>query len=98
VADGWAVHVAVADARVVAYAALDGDSLERLFVHPDFQGQGVGKSLLDFIKTQRPGGFWLTTAAESRAPKFYEREGLVRGETFAHPKYGDIHARYDWRP
>ena len=96
---GWSLHVAAtADGVVVGYAATCGDSLERLFVSPAAQSQGIGKRLLDFVKTQLPQGFWLTTAVESRAPRFYEREGLVRGDEAPNPRWGHLEVRYDWRP
>lgn len=95
---GWSLYVAVADGRVVGYLAICGDILERLFVSPAMQSQGIGKRLLDFVKAQLPRGFWLTTAVESRAPKFYEREGLVRGATAPDIRWGHLQVRYDWRP
>src|SRR5215831_14007714 len=50
--DGWAIHVAVWDSKVVAFLALNGDKLEQLFVAPRMQGRGIGKQLLDFVKTE----------------------------------------------
>jgi GNAT superfamily N-acetyltransferase len=99
VADGWQLHVATTpDGEVVGYVAISGDTLERLFVSPSVQSQGVGKRLLDFVKTQLPQGFWLTTAVDSRAPRFYAREGLVRGAAAPDPRWGHLQVRFDWRP
>ncbi|HWE06229.1 MAG TPA: GNAT family N-acetyltransferase [Rhizomicrobium sp.] len=97
-AKGWVVHVATVGPDVVGFLALHEDKTEQLFVAPGMQGQGIGKRLLDFAKAARPNGFHLTTALESRAGRFYEREGLTRGETTAHARFGHPIVRYDWRP
>jgi GNAT superfamily N-acetyltransferase len=94
----WVVQVASVGPDVVGFLAFHCDKLEQLFVSPGMQGKGVGKFLLDFAKIARPNGFHLTTAAESGAVRFYEREGLMRGETTAHARFGHPIVRYDWRP
>ena len=96
IAAGWDVHVAMVDSELVGFLALKGDQLDQLFIEPAWQGQGIGKRLLDFVKAERPAGFWLVTAAESRAPRFYEREGLVRGTISVHPRFAHAMVRYDW--
>lgn len=97
-AGGWKVHVGFEGAEMVGFVALAGDKLMQLFVAPRHQGRGLGKQLLDFVKNERAQGFNLVTAAQTRAWKFYEREGLVRGEIGPHPVYGFETVRYDWRP
>jgi GNAT superfamily N-acetyltransferase len=96
IAGGWSVHVASLGAEIVGFLALKDDLLDQLFIAPAWQNQGLGKQLLDFVKQERSKGFWLTTAAESRAPRFYDREGLVRGETSPHPRFGHPMVRYVW--
>jgi GNAT superfamily N-acetyltransferase len=73
-------------------------NLEQLFVAPGAQNNGIGKRLLDFAKAKLPGGFHLTTALASRAGRFYEREGLIRGETSVNPRFGHAEVRFDWVP
>ena len=96
-AKGWVVHVATAGPEIVGFLTLHEDKMEQLFVAPGMQGKGIGKRLLDFAKAARPNGFHLTTALESGAGRFYEREGLTRGETTAHARFGHPIVRYDWR-
>lgn len=97
-AKGWIVHVATVGSEVVGFVAFCGDVLELLFIAPDYQGRGFGKRLLDFAKIQMSDGFHLTTPLQSRAGRFYEREGLRRGEITAHQLFGYPEIRYDWRP
>ena len=106
IAGGWTVHVAVSHPiqesgdLIAGFAALArNDELSQLFVAPDFQGRGVGKQLLDFVKGLRPWGFWLTTAVDNAAGRrFYEREGLVEGPLSISARLGHQLIRYDWRP
>ena len=97
-ADGWIVHVAVSDQKILGFLAHREDRLEQLFIAPDSQGRGIGKQLLDFAKAQMPGGFRLHTAAQSWAGRFYEREGLLRGRTRTHRRFGHDIVDYAWRP
>ncbi len=98
IAQGWTVYVAVLDTATVGFVSLSGATLEQLFIAPSHQNRGIGKTLLDFVKRQMPGGFDLITATESRAPKFYEREGLIRREESRHPVHGHRIVRYEWVP
>ena len=97
-ADGWIVHVAVSEGQILGFIAYRGNIVEQLFIAPDSQGYGIGKRLLDFAKAQMPSGFRLHTATQSRAGRFYEREGLLRGETRPHPRHGHSITDYAWSP
>jgi len=97
IASGWEVHVAMWDAIIVAFIALSPGKVDQLFVAPSKQGLGIGKQLFDLAKRRFPDGFYLTTAVLGRAQKFYECEGLVRGEVSLH-RFGHEIVRYDWRP
>lgn len=61
-----------------AMAIAEEASLFAMFVLPQFEGQGVGKLLLEkaeaFLFAQQPI-IWLETAAGSRAAAFYQRHG-----------------------
>ena len=65
------------EGRLVGYAALEGDLLDQLYVHPDDQGRGVGRDLLELVQGLRPGGFrlWVFQRNDG-ARRFYERHGL----------------------
>jgi ribosomal protein S18 acetylase RimI-like enzyme len=99
IAGGWSVHVAIAGGDIAGFVAFQADHLQQLFIAPAFQGRGIGKSLLNFAKQQMPAGFRLATAVENtRACRFYEREGLMRGEISTHKRLGHPIVRYDWTP
>ena len=73
----------------MAYAAATTDPklvmLHQLYVHPSFQGEGIGKMLLDEIKDSFPDARMLrleVEAANASALAFYRANGFVQaGET-----------------
>ena len=95
--DTWVVEK---DGRVTAYAAIAGDHLNHLFVHPDAQGNGIGTALLEHTQRLLPDGFSLWTHQASEARAFYEARGLVAVEftdgATTMEKIPDV--RYEWRP
>jgi len=93
--------VAEEEGRVVGLAAIGVDTLGQLYVHPDYQGRGIGSALLAKTIELLPSGFTLWTfPANERACRFYERHGLRAVE------YGDgsgneegvPDVRYAWLP
>ncbi len=72
------VWVAERDEVILGYAALDGDMLEHLYLHPDARRQGIGTLLLNEVKHDSPGGVSLHVfQANTDARKFYEHHGFV---------------------
>ncbi|EIZ78430.1 hypothetical protein WSK_2993 [Novosphingobium sp. Rr 2-17] len=96
-AKGWVVNVALRGPDMAGFIATHGNCIEQLFIAPAFQGQRIGKQLLDHAKLQMPAGFHLTTARNGRAGKFYQREGLTPGVETIHPRYGHRVIEYRWR-
>ncbi len=95
------VWVADEDGRAVGFAALGGDELEHLYVHPRAQGRGAGSSLLALAKERRPRGLGLWVFQRNDgARRFYERYGfeLVRETDGAGNEEHEPDARYHWRP
>ena len=65
------------DRDVVAYLALKGDSIDRLYVDPRQWRQGWGTRLVVFAKGRCPTGLRLHTHAENRAARrLYEKHGF----------------------
>jgi len=87
---GWAVFVAESAGVAVGMLAIipSQKSLEQIFVEQGLRSRGVGKVMLDFAKTQMPDGFWLRThITNTRAHRFYVREGLAHLRDEPHPAY-----------
>ncbi len=75
---GW---VCVVHSELAGFAIVDliDNNIWALFVHPDFEGNGIGKKLHDlmldwyFEKTKET--IWLGTEPGTRAEKFYRMQG-----------------------
>jgi GNAT superfamily N-acetyltransferase len=99
IATGWVVHLAWDGGRLVGFLVLKPQAgcLDQIFVLPEEQGRGIGRALLDFAKRELPHGMWLrTAAANTRARRFYERNGLTATETDTHPVLGHATIIYRW--
>jgi GNAT superfamily N-acetyltransferase len=72
------VWVAVRDAEVLGYAALEGDMLEHLYLRPDVRRRGVGSLLLDTVRRHSPEGLSLHVFQQNTdARAFYEHHGFT---------------------
>lgn len=75
---GW---VCEADNIIVGFsiADLQENNIWALFVHPDYEGKGIGRKLhdlmLDWYFEQTQKTVWLGTAPGTRAEEFYKRKG-----------------------
>lgn len=75
---GW---VCEADGQIVGFAIADlqDHSIWALFVHPNYDRQGIGRQLQTlmlhwyFSQTQHP--VWLSTSPGTRAEEFYRQSG-----------------------
>ena len=77
---GWVVE---SEGRIAGFAIgiTDTGNVWALFVHPDFQGQGIGHALheemMRWFSTQAVNPVWLTTGTTTRARAFYEAHGWI---------------------
>lgn len=72
------VRVADDGGQLLGFAAVAGDWLEQLYVHPDHQGRGVGRTLLEDATMRRPTGLRLHVfTRNAHARRFYEATGFV---------------------
>jgi GNAT superfamily N-acetyltransferase len=72
------VWVAVRDAEILGYAALEGDTLEDLYLRPDVLRQGIGTLLLDTVRRHSPEGVALHVFQQNTdARAFYQRHGFT---------------------
>lgn len=92
--------VGTRDDRVVAFLAMRGSHLDRLYVDPPAQRQSWGTRLLEHARSLSPGGLELHTHVENHAARsLYVRRGFVavRFGTSPPPETApDV--EYHWRP
>lgn len=75
---GWACEK---DNQIIGFSIADlkGHNIWALFVHPDFDKQGIGRQLhdimLEWYFSQTKETVWLGTSPASRAESFYRKAG-----------------------
>ena len=75
---GWVCEV---DNSIVGFSIIDikEKNIWALFVHPGYEGKGIGKKLQDIMLNwyfnQYVATLWLGTAPGTRAESFYRRSG-----------------------
>lgn len=57
-------------------SVLDGNYIGALFVKNEFQGQGIGKKLLEYVRRQRPNLSLKVYAQNTQALGFYQKQGF----------------------
>jgi GNAT superfamily N-acetyltransferase len=78
---GWVAEI---DGKVVAFSYADkvNASIWALFVHPNHEGRGLGKLLLEraahWLFERGHDRVQLTTGANTRADRFYAAQGWLR--------------------
>ena len=81
---GWVCETA---GKIVGFAMVDliDNNVWALFVHPDFEANGIGKKLhqimMDWYFSQTKVKIWLGTDPKSRAYKFYQMQGWKEVDT-----------------
>ena len=93
------IVVAADEGEVVGFAAADLGKgvLTQIFVAPTRKGQGIGHQLFQWAQTVMPEGFILHTMVDNVTSRaFYERHGLVAGDTEINPANGMRTVEYRW--
>lgn len=65
------------DGRLVGFIAFANGWIEQLYILPEWQGQGIGKALLEIAKGKSPKLRAWTFQQNTPARQFYERNGFV---------------------
>lgn len=92
--------VAQAADQIVGYLAIEGHYIDRLYVHPGRQRQGIGCQLMKWAMERSPAGLQLHTHVKNeRARRFYEKHGFeaVKFGTSPAPE-SEPDVEYHWRP
>ena len=75
---GWVCEI---DSQIVGFSIvnLKGNNIWALFVHPNYDKQGIGRqlhdSMLNWYFKQTSENIWLGTDPNTRAEKFYRKSG-----------------------
>jgi GNAT superfamily N-acetyltransferase len=75
---GWVCEI---DHRIVGFAIADlqDHNIWALFIHPDYEQRGIGRTLhqtmLNWYFAQTKETVWLSTAFHTRAERFYRKAG-----------------------
>ncbi|MEO7978289.1 GNAT family N-acetyltransferase [Flavobacterium sp.] len=78
---GWVCEI---KDKIVGFAIADlkEDNIWALFLHPDFEGKGIGtklhKIMLDWYFLNGKENVWLGTSPNTRAEKFYRKAGWTQ--------------------
>lgn len=97
---GWVCEI---NAEIVGFAIADiiDNSIWALFVHPGFEGMGIGKKLLDemlnWYFTQTDKTLWLGTSPNTRAEVFYRKAGWKEVGTHGKGEIKFEMTKNDWR-
>lgn len=92
--------VGVDGGAIVAFMAMDGSLLDRMYVDPRYWRQGWGTELMELAKQLNPAGLELYTHVENHgARRFYEKHGF-RAVKFgvSPPPESAPDVEYHWRP
>lgn len=84
-AETWVVDD---DGRLAAFVALIGDLIGGLFTHPEYQGRGMGRALVEHAAARHDPVYVEVFAANSVALAFYGNRGFEDHESHADPDTG----------
>ena len=70
------VYVYEDDREIQGFIGLNGEYIEGIFVSGEMQSRGIGKRLLDFVKTKKTELRLNVYRKNTRATRFYQREGF----------------------
>lgn len=86
--------------NIKGFIAIQGSYVDRLYVDPAFQRQGVGAALIQFAKETHPTGIELRTHQQNkRACAFYEKLGFEAVKYGISPPPESVpDVEYHWRP
>lgn len=95
-----AIWVGTLDERIVAYLAMNGSYVDRLYVDPSEWRKGWGKRFINFAKEISPNGLELHTHQENHAARaLYENHGFVAVKFGLSPPPESVpDVEYQWRP
>lgn len=94
------IWVGTLDERIVAYLAMNGSYIDRLYVDPSEWGKGWGTRFIHLAKQLSPAGLELHTHQANRAARsLYKRHDFKAVQFgFSPPPESAPDVEYHWRP
>ena len=94
-AETWVSEV---DDNVAGFVALIGNEVGAIFVHPDYQGQGIGRELMDHAASLRDELVLDVFEENAIGRRFYDRYGFQFESKHVHDDTGYMQLRLSYRP
>jgi putative acetyltransferase len=94
------IMVAEQDAALIGFVTIDGDGyLDQLVVAPELWGSDAARLLIDEAKRISPNRVTLLVNKDNtRAIRFYERNGFVHAGDDVNPTSGRPVLKMEWKP
>lgn len=86
------------DGNVVGFVSLIGDEVGAIFVHPDSQGSGIGRELMDHAANLRGQLFLDVFEDNAVGRRFYDRYGFKFEHKHLHEPSGHMQHRLSYKP
>ncbi len=87
-----------ADDTVVGFISLIGNEVGAIFVHPEFQGHGSGRALMDHAASLRDDLYLDVFKENAVGRRFYDRYGFQFESEHVHEQTGEMQIRLVYRP
>ena len=87
-----------ADGNVVGFVSLIGNEVGAIFAHPEYQGRGIGRALMDHAARLRDDLFLDVFENNAVGRRFYDRYGFRFEHKHVHEQTGHMQIRLSYRP
>lgn len=87
-----------ADGRIAGFVSLIGQEVGAIFAHPDYQGRGIGRALMDHAVRLRDELFLDVFEDNTIGRRFYERYGFQSESKHVHEPTGHAQLRLSYKP
>ena len=94
-AETWVSDV---DGTVAGFISLIGNEVGAIFVHPDYQGQGIGRALMDHAASLRDELVLDVFEENAVGRRFYDRYGFQFESKHLHDDTGHMQFRLSYKP
>ena len=90
------IYVYERERRICGFVGLMKDYIAGIFVDEAYQGSGIGKSLLDYVKQQKDELVLHVYEKNKGAVRFYLREGFVKEEAGVEEENQETEYKMRW--